>query len=603
MKFFLLCLLFVPSVFSAPVETATYEDLSSLVPSFLLDQSGFSSDEEPIALSDNTFTMPMVPLLPLFQSGALGKKSYIGGVVDPKLLSTLSPGEKHLIKLKIRSMRTEEGYPFAPIEYGGSLYAIRSDYQIVYSNSTSVGLSIGMGGGGGSVIFGNQKSFGLSLEFGSSARIGKSTGLNVGGSLQKLIDDWMIGLAPDETDKVIRQAIAITPLLMNYVSSPALSLKDDSGNLLEPMTAKEEKDLGVSPEKASIETPPEEKHSPEWRSVKKNLSSRFKKLVEFVAKVRPMITPMKVLEHEEGNRFIQSICDRLATAYVVPDELWPRCRIAATLAPNAWAYPTGEIYITAGLLGILSDVDSVALVLGHEIGHVMGRHSHLRERTAKTVNYGASVVSSLVNLGATAFSLGGGFGLIGNVTFLSWFPQTLASSVSSSYLANKGLRLAMLSSSAGLMLQSREHEWQSDRIGQEAAYIAGADPDRMSQGWKQFVDFFDKNFPQKKSFGQKIMEGHPQSSDRLDSFEGRVSKLAGTLSEYNRVNAFKSELQEDYSLIHSRLKPYALAYGRELRKKFEAGEKTSTGSRRAHHFIQTMQGPHSLCISHALGAF
>lgn len=601
MNLLLLCLLLVPSVFSAPVETATYEDLSSLVPSFLLDQSGFATDDEPIAYTGGAFEMPMVPLLPLFQSGALGKKAYIGGVVDPKTFATLNPTERQLVKYKIRSMRTEEGYPFSPVEYGGSLYAIRSDYQIVYSNSTSVGLSIGFGGPK-SVVLGNQKSFGLALDFGSSARIGKSTGLNVGSNLQKVIDDWMIGLAPDETDKVIRQAIAITPVLMNYVSSPALTLKDDSGNLLEPMAAKEEKDSAAYSEKSDIENPPEEKHSAEWKLVKKNLSSKYGKFIEYIAKVRPMITPMKVLELEEGNRFIQSLCDRLATAFVVPEELWPRCRIAATLTPNAWAYPNGEIYITAGLLGILSDVDSVALVLGHEIGHVMGRHSQLREKTTMAVNYGASVVSSLVNLGATAFSLGGGFGLIGNVTFLTWFPQMMASSASSSYIASKGLRLAMLSSSAGLMLQSREHEWQSDRIGQEAAYIAGADPALMSRGWKQFVDFFDQNFPQKISFGERIMQGHPQSKDRLNSFEQKVARISG-LSDYNRLNAFKSTVREDYSLIHKRLKPYAQAYGRELRKKYDTSRKSSSGSRRAQHFFQTMEGPHARCISHALGAF
>ena len=247
-------------------------------------------------------------------------------------------------------------------------------------------------------------------------------------------------------------------------------------------------------------------------------------------------------------------------------------------------------------------MDSVALVLGHEIGHVMGRHSQLRERTTTTVNYGASVVSSLVNLGATAFSLGGGFGLIGNVTFLTWFPQTMASSVSSSYIASKGLRLAMLSSSAGLMLQSREHEWQSDRIGQEAAYTAGADPELMSRGWKQFVDFFDENFPQKKSFGERIMQGHPQSRDRLESFTEKVARISG-LSEYNQLNAFKQEIRDDYSLIHMRLRPYAQAYGRELRKKYVASIKSSPSSRRAQHFFQTMEGPHARCISHALGAF
>jgi beta-barrel assembly-enhancing protease len=48
---------------------------------------------------------------------------------------------------------------------------------------------------------------------------------------------------------------------------------------------------------------------------------------------------------------------------------------------NAFALPGGQIFITDALLGLLNTEDELAAVLGHEVGHVLARHS--AERLAK----------------------------------------------------------------------------------------------------------------------------------------------------------------------------------------------------------------------------
>jgi predicted Zn-dependent protease len=48
---------------------------------------------------------------------------------------------------------------------------------------------------------------------------------------------------------------------------------------------------------------------------------------------------------------------------------------------NAFALPGGQIFITEALLGLLEREDELAGVLGHEVGHVLARHS--AERLAK----------------------------------------------------------------------------------------------------------------------------------------------------------------------------------------------------------------------------
>ncbi len=68
--------------------------------------------------------------------------------------------------------------------------------------------------------------------------------------------------------------------------------------------------------------------------------------------------------------------------------------LADTKTINAFALPGGQIFITYALYSKLQNEDQLAGVLGHEIGHVLGRHS--AERIAEhefwqTISTGASV--------------------------------------------------------------------------------------------------------------------------------------------------------------------------------------------------------------------
>jgi len=76
---------------------------------------------------------------------------------------------------------------------------------------------------------------------------------------------------------------------------------------------------------------------------------------------------------------------------------------------NAFALPGGYVYITRGMLAYLNSEAELAGVLGHEIGHVTGRHSVRQDTTSKLVGAG-SVVTGVATGSAAVMDLGGMFG-------------------------------------------------------------------------------------------------------------------------------------------------------------------------------------------------
>ena len=79
---------------------------------------------------------------------------------------------------------------------------------------------------------------------------------------------------------------------------------------------------------------------------------------------------------------------------------------------NAFALPGGFIYVNRGLIEATSRADELAGVLGHEIGHVIQRHSVEQMQNQKKVGAVAEIACSLTNLcesqlGQAAINIGG----------------------------------------------------------------------------------------------------------------------------------------------------------------------------------------------------
>ena len=157
-------------------------------------------------------------------------------------------------------------------------------------------------------------------------------------------------------------------------------------------------------------------------------------------------------------------------------------RILDSPVINAFALPGGFVYVTRGLLAYTNSEAELAGVLGHEIGHVTGRHSRGRSR-----------VSTWLSIGLLAGSL-----LSGAVCDI----------------ASTGLPQQV--SGLFLLKYSRDQERDADERGIGYATAGGYDP-RGIGGFFETLQSLEQQSDRKKVPGW--VSTHPQVDDRIERSE------------------------------------------------------------------------------------
>ncbi len=167
--------------------------------------------------------------------------------------------------------------------------------------------------------------------------------------------------------------------------------------------------------------------------------------------------------------------------------------VIASQQPNAFCLPGGYVAVYTGILDVtgngdgrvdisdIADVDKLAVVMGHEIGHALAHHG------AKRMSNG-----QLVQLGSVAVSLG-----LGDM------------SASQQMMARQAMGMA---AQGGLMAFSRSHETEADKIGLELLVRACYDPREAPQLWERMGRLGGGQRP------PEWMSTHPASQTRADNF-------------------------------------------------------------------------------------
>jgi predicted Zn-dependent protease len=163
--------------------------------------------------------------------------------------------------------------------------------------------------------------------------------------------------------------------------------------------------------------------------------------------------------------------------------------------PNAFAIPSGHIYVSRGLLTLLNTEDELAGVLGHEIGHVTRQHS-LKQATGSLAIAPIRVVTRL------------GGAIVGLV-----LPPA-----GNAITATVEVPAALTGASYG-----RSQENEADKVGQTMAAAGGWDPMALSRVMDAFAR--EAAIQGQDPTASSWFSTHPTSPKRAEQIRERASDL------------------------------------------------------------------------------
>jgi predicted Zn-dependent protease len=189
---------------------------------------------------------------------------------------------------------------------------------------------------------------------------------------------------------------------------------------------------------------------------------------------------------------LEQTVERLVAASEKPDRHY-KVTILNSQSINAFALPTGHIYVTRGLIALANDESELASVLAHEMGHVIARHAEQREEEARNADIASRTITDLVSdpeVGALA-------------------------------LAKSKLKLASF---------SRSQEFEADALGIGIAARAGYDP----YGAVRFLTSMEHNSELKAEQTGSI---NPAAPDFLSSHPATPERITNALANARQYRA------------------------------------------------------------------
>jgi len=182
---------------------------------------------------------------------------------------------------------------------------------------------------------------------------------------------------------------------------------------------------------------------------------------------------------------------RLVAASDRPEQPY-RVTLLNSPAVNAFALPSGQLYVTRGLTALANDTSELVSVLAHEMAHVTARHAAIREDKTRQAALVANVVNQVLS-----------------------DPQMGA--------------LALAKSNIALASFSRAQEFEADGIGVGIAARAGFDP----YGAERFLTSMGRSASLRVPAGQdnaqplEFLSSHPSTPDRVRSVVTQARRYSG----------------------------------------------------------------------------
>lgn len=575
-------------------------DWERSIPSYLTNTYGFH----------NPKAVPMPKYLKHFELTPLIRKGEHFGVKFGNRGSSNSSdifiGQSQTLPQDLRNFVSFIAGPTAKSNF--QYYYVNGEYVFLFGHQTSKVTAVSAmnstcfgfcfsGGSGKTLQIGKVTSFGVDLDFNLSAvDFRKSYGLNFGKNIQELSNSLYSVFKEAASGKVSYEANQMFQLYstVEHYNSEAAYDEDEA---LYSMIWEQEFDFDRRYKNHSRVSVKPENKSEKLNQVMQELDKNLEKEIAWREEIMTNFQP--VVDEKNINHFIQDLCDYMAGIYDVPEELWPECLISATPVPNAWAYPGGKLYFTAGIIGVLKELDSLLLVVGHEIAHYVARHTSKRMPYYKALNYSVNAIG----IAQTIWALQGGTEVFSDVPLLkevfdNWYFNSQASSMASSFAIRNLLNVPIL----GLMAHSRAHESEADRLGQEVAFFAGANHEAMAAGWRDMKAFARKIIDEEPSRWEKLMRSHPLEEVRekniLDRREAWASEENQKISEENRMDQMYYDL---YKIYHQKYAPIVNNFAAHMRQKRLENERNANSFNYFDYNVESLFRESANCVMHSFG--
>lgn len=132
----------------------------------------------------------------------------------------------------------------------------------------------------------------------------------------------------------------------------------------------------------------------------------------------------RIDQHPQVVRPIETVGRRLAQVANHPEYDWRFTVIDDPKQQNAFALPGGKVAVYTGLFPIAQTTTGLAVVLGHEIAHVIARHGAERISQGLVAQLGGSLLSAFLGGGPSANMILAAYGVGAKVGVLLPFGRT-----------------------------------------------------------------------------------------------------------------------------------------------------------------------------------
>ena len=132
------------------------------------------------------------------------------------------------------------------------------------------------------------------------------------------------------------------------------------------------------------------------------------------AAYREVLQKSRIERGARANALVEEVFRRIARAANRPDFEWQFTVIDDPKQANAFALPGGKVAVYTGIFPVAQTTSGLAVVLGHEIAHVLARHGAERMSQSMAAQVGAVAIGAATNSSAVmqAYGLGAEYGLL-----------------------------------------------------------------------------------------------------------------------------------------------------------------------------------------------